>query len=169
MLTIRQVQPADFEEIVRIESLNFPPEEAASREAMAERIDKTADSFFVAELDERLVGYIEGPVLTEGIYITDDLFHKVRPNPLKGGYLAVTSLSVLSDFKGQGVGSALLAAFKDLAVAQERRGISLTCHEELISYYEMNGFSSHGLSESSHGGSVWYNLIWEVPSFDDLS
>ena len=44
------------------------------------------------------------------------------------------------DFKGQGIGMALLATMKDLAIAQKRIGITLTCHENLISYYEKKWF-----------------------------
>ena len=107
-----------------------------------------------------MAGYIEGPVITAR-YLTDDLFHKVTPNASEGGFIAVTSLSVSKEFKGQGVGTALIAALKDLAIAQKRQGISLTCHDYLIAYYEMNGFTDEGESESNHGGSSWYNLVWE--------
>ena len=41
-------------------------------------------------------------------------------------FIAVTSLSVSPRFQGQGVGTALLATMKDLAIAQKRMGISLT-------------------------------------------
>ncbi|MFQ9891236.1 MAG: GNAT family N-acetyltransferase, partial [Streptococcus sp.] len=41
--------------------------------------------------------------------------------------------------------------------------ISLTCHDYLIAYYEMNGFTDEGESESNHGGSTWYNMVWENP------
>ena len=96
-------------------------------------------------------------------YLTDDLFHKVVPNASQGGFIAVTSLSISKDFKGQGIGTALIAALKDLSIAQKRQGISLTCHDYLIAYYEMNGFTDEGESESKHGGSSWYNMVWENP------
>ena len=50
--------------------------------------------------------------------------------------------------KGKVVGTSLIAAFKDLAIAQKRQGISLTCHDYLITYYEMNGFIDEGESKS---------------------
>lgn len=53
---------------------------------------------------------------------------------------------------------------KDLVVSQERDGISLTCHDDLISFYEMNGFKDEGESDSKHGGSLWYNMIWNNPT-----
>ena len=77
--------------------------------------------------------------------------------------LQLLSLSISKDFKGQGIGTALIAALKDLAIAQKRQGISLTCHDYLIAYYEMNGFTDEGESESKHGGSSWYNMVWENP------
>ena len=91
------------------------------------------------------------------------MFHKVTPNASQGGYIAVTSLSISKDFKGQGVGTSLIAAFKDLAIAQKRQGISLTCHDYLITYYEMNVFIDEGESISNHGDSIWYNMVWENP------
>ncbi|WP_057490383.1 GNAT family N-acetyltransferase [Streptococcus orisasini] len=161
-MLIRQVQLADLEAVNRIEAENFSAAEAAAPEAMKERIEKIADTFLVAEQDDQLVGYIEGPVVMCR-YLTDDLFQTVQTNPPQSGYIAVTSLSVAKDFQKQGIGTTLLAVLKDLAVAQKRLGISLTCHEHLISYYEMNGFTDEGLSTSNHGGSTWYNMVWDNP------
>ncbi|EHJ52057.1 GNAT family N-acetyltransferase [Streptococcus macacae] len=162
MLTIRHAKDTDLSDIIRIETENFSPEEAAELSVMRERIAKISDTFLVAEMKGRLVGYIEGPVINQR-YLTDDLFHKVIPNPKESGYIAVTSLSIDKTFHKQGVGTALIAALKDLALAQKRLGITLTCHDYLIAYYEMNGFFNDGLSESVHGGSTWYNMIWENP------
>lgn len=161
-MLIRQVQLADLAEVSRIEAENFSAAEAATPKVIKERIENIADTFLVAEQDGQLAGYIEGPVVASR-YLTDDLFQTVQPNPNQSGYIAVTSLSVAKPFQKQGVGTTLLAALKDLAVAQKRIGISLTCHDNLISYYEMNGFTDEGLSLSNHGGSTWYNMVWENP------
>ena len=139
--------------------INFSPEEAATPEALAERLETIC---LIAEIDGTVADYIEGPVISER-YLTDDLFYKVTPNASQGGYIAVTSLSISKDFKGQGVGTSLIAAFKDLAIAQKRQGISLTCHDYLITYYEMNVFIDEGESKSNHGDSIWYNMVWENP------
>lgn len=162
MLTIRHAKEADWAEIVDIESRNFSVEEAATPTALAERIERISDTFLVAEIAGQVAGYIEGPVIASR-YLTDDLFHKVVPNPAHSGFIAVTSLSIAETFKGQGIGTALLAALKDLAVAQGRLGITLTCHDYLIRYYELNGFTDEGLANSNHGGTIWYNMVWECP------
>ena len=157
-MLIRHARKEDWADVVRIEQDNFSLEEAATPEAILERLETICDTFLIAEIDGKVAGYIEGPVIDKR-YLTDDLFHKVTPNASEGGFIAVTSLSVSKEFKGQGVGTALIAALKDLAIAQKRQGISL------IAYYEMNGFTDEGESESNHGGSSWYNLVWEKSKF----
>mgnify|MGYP000019242224 FL=1 len=160
-MKIRQVIPADLEAAYKIEASNFSPEEAASYEAVKSRIAKIPDTFLVAEIDGQVAGYIEGPAVNVR-HLTDDLFQTVVENPATGGYIAVTSLSVAEDFKGQAVGTKLIAALKDLAREQKRDGITLTCHDYLISYYEKNGFTNDGQSQSTHGGAVWYDMVWET-------
>lgn len=44
---------------------------------------------------------------------------------------------------------------------QARVGCILTCKEELLAYYKKFGFESIGLSESVHGGAVWYDMKLE--------
>ncbi|SDQ25143.1 Predicted N-acetyltransferase YhbS [Streptococcus equinus] len=161
-MIIRNVRLEDLEAIVAIERKNFSAQEAASQEDMKERILTIPDTFLVAELDGEICGYIEGPVIGQR-YLTDDLFHHVVENPKQGGFIAITSLSVAPDFKNQGIGMALLATMKDLAVARKRTGLTLTCHEQLIPYYERNGFIDEGESDSTHGGSTWFNMVWESP------
>ena len=48
---------------------------------------------------------------------------------------------------------------EELVVENEREGVTLTCKQELVSFYEKLGFVSHGMSESKHGGVSWYNLV----------
>ena len=47
---------------------------------------------------------------------------------------------------------------EELVEENEREGITLTCKQELVSFYEKFGFVSHGMSESKHGGVSWYSL-----------
>lgn len=148
-----------------IEATNFSPEEATSPEAIRERIHLISDTFLVAEIDGEIAGYIEGPILNQR-YVSDNLFCKVGKNDDSNGYILVTSLSISKSFQGQGVGTALIAALKDLAVSRSCLGISLTCHDYLIPYYEMNDFVDEGESRSTHGGAVWYNMVWENSSIN---
>ena len=165
-IRIRQAELSDWEEILAIEQLNSPAAEAVGAEVIKERIERISDTFLLAELHGQLAGYIVGPAV-QARYLTDDLFSKVGANSPEGGFIAVQSLSVHPDFQRQGVGTLLLAALKEIAVQQNREGISLTCHDELIPYYEMNGFVHEGISDSTHGGTIWSNMVWENPDFKE--
>ena len=44
------------------------------------------------------------------------------------------------------------------ARAQGRRGLVLTCKDRLVHYYAKFGFVSEGVSASTHGGVVWYQM-----------
>ena len=41
------------------------------------------------------------------------------------------------------------------------KGCILTCKEKLISFYEKFGYVNLGISNSKHGGAVWYDMILE--------
>lgn len=73
------------------------------------------------------------------------------------------SLSIAKFAQGMGVGEKLLEAMKKLAMKEEREGISLTCHDYLLAYYEKYGFVNEGLSASTYAGEVWYDMVWENP------
>ncbi|KXT73538.1 putative arylalkylamine n-acetyltransferase [Streptococcus sp. DD10] len=165
-IKIRNVQLSDWEELVRLENLNFSEEEAASPAALKERIEWIADTFLVADFHGQIAGYIVGPAIFSR-HLTDDLFAKVTVNPKEGGFIAIQSLSVSPDFQGQGVGTLLLAALKERASEQNRQGINLTCHDNLLSYYEMNGFRDEGISDSVHGGTTWFDMVWENPYYKE--
>ena len=165
-IRIRQADLSDWEEILAIEQLNFPAAEAASSEVLKERIEQIPDTFLLAELHGQLAGYIVGPAI-QARYLTDDLFSRVGANSPEGGFIAVQSLSVHPDFQRQGVGTLLLAALKETAVQQHRQGITLLCPDELVAYYEMNGFIHEGITDSSHASAIWSNMVWKNPNFKE--
>ena len=44
------------------------------------------------------------------------------------------------------------------AHTQGRKGLVLTCKEKLLHYYAKFGFVNEGVSASTHGGVVWYQM-----------
>ncbi|WP_066304094.1 GNAT family N-acetyltransferase [Bacillus sp. FJAT-29814] len=158
MLNIRNVKIEDLHEITIIESLCFPTEEAATKEAFEKRIALIPDSFFVAELEGVIVGFVNGPVI-ETPFITDDLFREIKDNPLTGGHQSVLGIAVTPHFQTRGVAAALLAHLEDSARLKKRKTITLTCKEDLIGFYEKFGYINMGVSNSEHGGVTWYNLV----------
>ncbi|PLT34081.1 GNAT family N-acetyltransferase [Bacillus sp. V5-8f] len=157
MLNIRNVKMEDLPQLIHIEHVCFSKEEAATKEAFERRIKYIADSFFVAELDSKIVGLINGPVIKTS-YITDDLFSDIKANPTAGGHQSILGLAVSPNFQKRGVASALLAHLEREAKMKKRETMTLTCKENLIPFYENYGFLNEGVSNSEHGGLTWYNM-----------
>ena len=157
MLTIRNVTMNDLPDLVIIEQICFPIEEAATEEAFTQRIQLIPDSFFVAEEYGVIVGLVNGPVI-EKEFITDDLFEEIKPNPPAGGHQTVLGVAVTPHFQTRGVATALLAHLEKEAISKNRESITLTCKEDLIRFYENVGYQNRGVSKSEHGGVQWYNM-----------
>ncbi|WP_082232860.1 GNAT family N-acetyltransferase [Halobacillus massiliensis] len=158
MISLRNVQDADLERLLLIENESFSLEEAASKETLLERIQLIADTFIVAERDREILGYINGPVIDQP-YITDNLFTEIKKNPKKGGYQSVLGLAVSKRARNQRIAKDLMERMEEIVIENEREGITLTCKQELVSFYEKLRFDNHGMSKSKHGGGSWYNLV----------
>ncbi|MCI2773824.1 GNAT family N-acetyltransferase [Staphylococcus petrasii] len=160
-MKFRNVTKEDLPTLIELENKGFTPEEAATPEATEQRIEIIPDTFIIAEQDGEIAGYINGPVIPQK-YITDDLFETIRPNPSIGGYLSVLGLVVSEKYQSQGLGGQLLNQFENLARQHSRLGVTLTCREELVPFYEKYGYTNEGLSDSQHAGIKWYNLVKEL-------
>ena len=149
----------DLARIMQIENAGFTPDEAASEAAMKARIALINDSFITARNDENeVVGYVVGPIVNAR-YIHDDLFTQSQPNPATGGFCAILSLAVAPEYQGKGIAGKLLEELISQCRTAKRDGITLTCLENLIPFYEKHGFKNEGVSASEHAGEIWYNLV----------
>lgn len=158
MINIRNVKPEDLPAIFEVETQCFDLAEAATKEAIEKRIHMIPDSFYVAEEDGVLMGYVNGPVI-ESAYITDDLFSQIKANPSMGGHQSVLGLAFSPKYRKRGIAAALLAHLEKVARMTIRRTITLTCKENLLAFYEKQGYFNAGISDSVHGGVTWYNMI----------
>ena len=149
-ITIRQATLSDLEEMLAIEEANPSLEEAFSHQSLEESIRKTAGTFLVAGDENQLLGYVLGEA------------QSIHPK-----WIEIKSLTIHPDHRGQGLGTLLLAALKQVTVERDYQGILLQSPDELLSYFEMNGFVEEEVTESHYGsGSEWY-LIWENPFYQE--
>lgn len=160
--TFGPAKATQIDDIMHIEQAGFTPEEAASRAAMTQRIAAYSDTFIVATTTSGTVaGYIVGPTFDQR-YLTDELYGDSQPNSADAPYQTVLSLAVHPDFRGGGLGSALLGQMVAVARQQGRRAITLTCLARLVPFYERNGFTNEGVADSVHAGEQWFNMVREL-------
>lgn len=156
--------PHELNTISEIEAVCFPSAEAASLDSIRQRAAAFPASFFVAEEDipaqGRIIGFINGCV-TDELTIRDEMFEDVSAHSPAGMYQAVFGLDVLPDCRRQGIAAALMNALIASARAAGRKGLILTCKEHLIPYYEKFGYRSLGVSQSVHGGAIWFDMVLE--------
>lgn len=158
MLNIRFATVEDAKVLSEIENASFPSAEACTLENFEKRLAVFADHFLILEKEGRPIGLIDGMV-TDQETITDDLFADATLHKPDGAWQSVFGLAVVPKERRQGFAALLMMNFIELAREQKRRGVILTCKEELIDYYAQFGFESTGLSQSVHGGVAWYDMV----------
>lgn len=159
-IRIRQVMPEDLDAVARVEAICFPKAEAASRASFAQRIQAFPESFFVAEAQGEIVGFINGFV-TDSRVIDDEMFENVGCHKRDGAYQSIFGLDVVPEYRRQGLAAQLMNRMIQEAKDKRRKGLILTCKDRLIGYYEKFGYRNLGLSRSIHGGAIWYDMILE--------
>lgn len=156
---IRQAALSDLDAVTSVESACFPPAEAATKEAFAARLAAFPESFFVAEAENhQLIGLINGCCTTTPV-LEDRLYEPDCPHSTENPWQTVFGLAVLPQFQHQGIARALMQHLIAVCRQRGKSGIILTCKAEKIGFYESFGFICRGISESSHGGAVWYDMV----------
>lgn len=155
---IRKAELQDLDALKIIEDTCFPQAEAATLEALSERLQLFPESFLVAEAEGVLVGFVNGAVIDEPI-IRDAHYHDASLHNRDGAYQSVFGLDVSPTHRRQGIAEKLLTALIDASRNAGRKGLTLCCKEEKIPYYEKFGLVNSGRSSSTHGNAVWYDMI----------
>ncbi len=160
---IREVNISDIERIGQIEALTFPPAEAASPETFRYRLDNFPEYFFAAEADDKkIAAFLSGrPVnIPENSGVIDEMYESdVYP---EGDTFAILSINTSPEFQNQGFASALICHAIDTAKNLKCKRIILACKEEKLSFYAKFSFKALGLSVSTHGGAVWYDMYLDL-------
>ncbi|WP_041711358.1 GNAT family N-acetyltransferase [Clostridium pasteurianum] len=159
-ITIRQASIDDLHLVVKVEEICFPQTEAATRESLEQRINTFSTSFFVAEIDGKIIGFINGCV-TNKTTIYDELYKDSSLHILDGNYQTIFGLDVIPEYRNQGIAAKLMYYMIKASKKAERKGVILACKEKLIHYYEKFGYVNKGISKSVHGGAEWYDMILE--------
>lgn len=156
-MIIRKVEGNDLDALTKLESVCFPKEEAATRESFAYRIGTFPESFYVSVDHDEIIGFVNGCV-TDSLVIHDELFEPEGGHNPNGKNQTIFGLLVDPRYQKKGIATKLMHSIMDVAKQAGREKMILTCKEHLIKYYEGFGYVNHGVSKSTHGGAVWYDM-----------
>ena len=146
-IKIIQASKSDLVEIEALRTSSFPAENQQPSHILEESIRKSADTFLLARDENQLLGYVLG-----------------GPYPHNPQCLKIHSLVIEADHQRQGLGTLLLAAMKEVAVELDYKGIRLESPDELLSYFEMNGFIDEEAT-SLYAACQGYSMIWFNPFY----
>lgn len=156
-MEIRTATPADLPAIAALEALCFPPAEAASPAVLANRLAVFPQSFWLLLDGERLVGMVEG-MATHTPDLADEMYADATLHRPDGPWQMIFGVDTHPDYRRQGWAGRLLERAIADTRARGKQGLVLTCKEALVHYYAKFGFVSEGVSASTHGGVVWYQM-----------
>ena len=137
-MMIRSITPADQEQLLLLEEELHDNEGKKHKATLEEALGSKEAISLLAEQAGDMVAYL---LATEDQHLKGDLI--------------VLRLAVRPAFQGQGYGSILIAALKDLAVQMEKKAIWIDCPENLLSYFAQQGFRDE--AESDRG----IHMVWE--------
>lgn len=156
-MEIRYATPDDAKAIAEVEAECFPAAEAASLASIENRLQYYANHFWLLEDNGRLIGFANGMVSNED-HLLDVMFDHGEMHDENGKWQLIFGLDTIPEYRCRGCGEVLLNSAIEDARKQNRMGLILTCKEQLIHYYEKFGFVKEGLSNSTHGKAVWYDM-----------
>jgi len=165
-MRIRTATYQDLDDIYAIEQESFLPNEAASYPALSERLRIFPDQFWVLEennstlnkKDHILLGFIGG-IVTGHDRILDEMFTHASLHDPSAKWLSVLGLAIAPAYRQKGLAGKLLNQAAMQARAEARTGITLTCKQHLVSFYEHFGYKNAGISTSQHGGARWHDMV----------
>ena len=156
-MEIRNATMDDLQAIAAVETACFPAAEAATAEEFAGRLAHYASHFWLLLEQGKLVAFVDG-FCTDTPDLTDEMYADAALHDENGAWQMIFGVNTLPGCRRHGYAGLLLQRAIADARAQGRKGLVLTCKEKLLHYYAKFGFVNEGVSASTHGGVVWYQM-----------
>ena len=156
----RNVRPSEIDETAEIELLCFPENEACKREHMAERVKTAPETFLIAydRINGKIAGFLTG-LATEEKSFRDEYFTDASLHDPRGKTVLLLGLDVRPEYRHHGLGSELMQRYIKRERGRGRSLLLLTCHSQLVDFYENLGFEDLGIGSSSWGGVRWHDML----------
>ena len=155
----RTIRTEEADETADIEAVCFPPNEACSREHMADRVNAASDYFLVAVDKEtgRIAGFLNG-IATNETCFRDEFFTDASIHDPEGKNIMLCGLDVLPEYRGQGLARELVFNYCRREQLRGTRRLVLTCNAKKVKMYTKFGFRDLGESASVWGGENWHEM-----------
>ena len=155
---IRTASMADLAAVAAVEGACFPAAEAATEKDFAARLAVYPNHFWLLEEDDgTLVSFVNGLVTDEPL-LRDEMYADASLHNEHGAWQMIFGVNTLPEYRRLGLAEQVLRQVIADAKAQGRKGCVLTCKDKLLHYYGKLGFVNEGVSQSTHGGVVWYEM-----------
>ena len=157
-MRIRTAVMADLTAVTAVEAACFPEAEAAKEQDFFERLKVYPNHFWLLE-DEggKLISFVNG-LVTDEPSLRDEMYSDASFHNEQGAWQMIFGVDTLPEYRRQGCAEKVLNQVIADTKAAGKKGLVLTCKDHLVHYYAKFGFESEGLSESTHGGAVWYKM-----------
>ena len=157
-MRIRTAVMADLTAVTAVEAACFPEAEAAKEQDFFERLKVYPNHFWLLE-DEggNLISFVNG-LVTDEPSLQDEMYSDASFHNEQGAWQMIFGVNTLPEYRRKGLAGQVLQRVIADAREQGRKGCVLTCKEALLHYYAAFGFVNEGVSESVHGGGVWYEM-----------
>lgn len=156
-MEIRNATLNDLPAIAAVEAACFPAAEAATAEEFAGRLAHYANHFWLLLEEGELAAFVDG-LCTNKAALTDEMYADASLHSETGAWQMIFGVNTVPRCRRRGYAEMLLRRAIADARAQGRKGLVLTCKDRLVHYYAKFGFVSEGVSGSTHGGVVWYQM-----------
>lgn len=156
---LRTIRQDEMEQGVAIELACFPPNEACSEKSMRERV-RYAPELFLAAVDKetgKIAGTLNG-LATNETKFRDAFFDEISLYEPTGENIMLLGLSVLPEYRGQGIARALMEEYSRREQKNGRKQLILTCLRDKVEMYKKMNFHDEGISASTWGGEEWHDM-----------
>ena len=155
----RDVRPEEAEEVIEIEQICFPPNEACSPGQMRERVKAAPGLFLVAEDRKtgRIAGFLNG-LSTKEERFRDEFFQDASLYDPEGKTVMLLGLDVRPEYRRQGLATAIMEEYCRRETLNGRTRLVLTCLDDKVDLYKKMGYLDLGESDSVWGGEKWHEM-----------
>jgi predicted N-acetyltransferase YhbS len=147
----------EIKEAYAIELSSYPPEAAATLSAFYTRRDLFPSYFLIAQINEEIVGIVNG-VLTSVANLSDKNLKQNVDFSQDGPYLCILTLAVKQTYRGRHIAVQLMNRIIQQAKSNHLNAILLMCETPLVPFYGKFGFVYLQPSASRHGGIQWHEM-----------